>query len=96
MNLDSLESAILFVADLDEARAFHVGLLGLSVLFEDDILSVVGRGTARPVLYRNDRGHDERGIFPNGAGPLATKDRAPGQRLVPSSAEYNGSRWAFT
>jgi len=28
---------------------------------------VVGDGTGRVVLHRNDRGHDERGIFPAGS-----------------------------
>ena len=66
MRIDGFESLILFVADLEMARAFYVDALGLRVLFEDDIVIVVGGATGRVVLHRNDRGHDERGIFPAG------------------------------
>ena len=59
---------ILFVSDLAEARAFYVDALGLPVLFEDEIIVVVGSSSGRVVLHRNDRGHDERGIFPAGTG----------------------------
>jgi len=59
---------ILFVSDLAEARAFYVDALGLSVLFEDEIIVVVGSSSGRVVLHRSDRGHDERGIFPAGSG----------------------------
>jgi len=62
------ESLILFVADLPQARSFYVGALGLPVLFEDDVIVVVGDRSGRVVLHRNDRGHDERGIFPAGHG----------------------------
>jgi catechol 2,3-dioxygenase-like lactoylglutathione lyase family enzyme len=58
----------LFVANLAKARAFYVGGLGLPVLFEDDIVVVVGGTAGRVVLHRNDRGHDERGLFPAGSG----------------------------
>ncbi|HLN17350.1 MAG TPA: VOC family protein [Acidimicrobiales bacterium] len=68
MNTEDLESLILFVSDLAGARAFYVDALGLPVLFEDDIIVVVGSSSGRVVLHRNDRGHDERGIFPAGAG----------------------------
>lgn len=37
-------------------------------MFEDDIIVVVGGPAGRVVLHRNDRGHDERGIFPAGDG----------------------------
>jgi catechol 2,3-dioxygenase-like lactoylglutathione lyase family enzyme len=63
-----LESLILFVSDLAQARAFYVDGLGLPVLFEDDIAIMVGDGPSRVVLHRNDRGHDERGTFPIGSG----------------------------
>ncbi len=62
------ESLILFVSDLEASRAFYVDGLGLPVMFEDDIIVVVGGPTGRVVLHRNDRGHDERGIFPAGNG----------------------------
>jgi catechol 2,3-dioxygenase-like lactoylglutathione lyase family enzyme len=63
-----LESLILFVSDLAEARAFYVDGLDLPVVFEDDIAIMVGEGPSRVVLHRNDRGHDERGTFPVGSG----------------------------
>ncbi len=66
MHIDGFESLILFVSDLEMARAFYVDALGLRVRFEDDIVIVVGGPTGRVVLHRNDRGHDERGIFPAG------------------------------
>jgi len=68
VNTEGLESVILFVSDLAEARAFYVDALGLSVLFEDEIIVVVGSSSGRVVLHRSDRGHDERGIFPAGSG----------------------------
>jgi catechol 2,3-dioxygenase-like lactoylglutathione lyase family enzyme len=63
-----LESLILFVSDLDQSRAFYAGSLGLPVVFEDDVIVVVGGPVSRVVLHRNDRGHDERGTFPAGDG----------------------------
>jgi catechol 2,3-dioxygenase-like lactoylglutathione lyase family enzyme len=68
MHAGHLESLILFVSDLAEARAFYIGALGLPVLFEDEIVVVAGDQSGRVVLHRNDRGHDERGIFPAGSG----------------------------
>jgi catechol 2,3-dioxygenase-like lactoylglutathione lyase family enzyme len=68
MRVNHLESLILFVSDLAAAKAFYVGALGLPVLFEDQIVAVVGGEPGRVVLHRNDRGHDERGIFPAGSG----------------------------
>ncbi len=68
MRTDGLESLILFVSDLRTARAFYVDALGLRVLLEDEIVVVVGGATGRVVLHRNDRGHDERGVFPAGTG----------------------------
>jgi catechol 2,3-dioxygenase-like lactoylglutathione lyase family enzyme len=68
MQAGHLESLILFVADLGEARSFYVDALGLPVLFEDEIAVVVGDQAGRVVLHRNDRGHDERGTFPAGSG----------------------------
>ena len=68
MWLDGFESLILYVSDLAQARAFYVEALGLPVLFEDEIIVVVGGPTGRVVLHRTDRGHDERGIFPAGTG----------------------------
>ncbi len=63
-----LESLILFVSYLSAARAFYVDTLGLPLLFEDEIVAVVGDRAGRVVLHRNDRGHDEGGIFPAGTG----------------------------
>ncbi len=68
MDTLGFESLILFVSDLGESRAFYVGGLGLPVAFEDDVIVVVGGPAGRVVLHRNDRGHDERGIFPAGDG----------------------------
>src|SRR5215469_2998332 len=68
MHAGHLESLILFVSDLAEAKAFYVGALGLPVLFEDEIAVVAGDQSGRVVLHRNDRGHDERGTFPAGSG----------------------------
>ena len=68
MRVEHLESLILFVSDLAAAKAFYVGALGMPVLFEDEIIVVAGGQSGRVVLHRNDRGHDERGIFPAGAG----------------------------
>ena len=67
MRVAGLESLILFVSNLAEARSFFVDGLGLPVLFEDEIVVVVGDASGRFVLHRNDRGHDERGIFPAGS-----------------------------
>jgi lactoylglutathione lyase len=68
MRVNQLESLILFVSDLAAAKAFYADALGLPVLFEDEIIAVVGGESGRVVLHRNDRGHDERGIFPAGSG----------------------------
>lgn len=68
MRAEHLESLILFVSDLAEAREFYIGALGLPVLFEDDIAVVAGDQSGRVVLHRNDRGHDDRGTFPAGSG----------------------------
>lgn len=68
MRIEGFESVILFVADLQKARAFYVDALGLPLLFEDEIVVVVGGSAGRVVLHRNDKGHDECGIFPSGTG----------------------------
>src|SRR5262245_39771608 len=68
MRVGHLESLILFVSDLGAAKAFYAGALGLPVLFEDQIIAVMGGESGRVVLHRNDRGHDERGTFPAGSG----------------------------
>lgn len=68
MRAGHLESLILYVSDLAEARAFYIGALGLPVLSEDEIVVVAGGPSGCVVLHRNDRGHDERGIFPAGSG----------------------------
>lgn len=66
MNVGGFDSLILYVANLGAAKAFYVHTLGLPLLFEDEIIVVVGDVSGRVVLHRNDRGHDERGIFPAG------------------------------
>lgn len=66
MRTSGFESLILFVSDLATARAFYVDALGLPVLFEDEIIVVVGGPSGQVVLHRNDKGHDERGILPAG------------------------------
>ena len=68
MRVEELESLILYVCDLAAAKAFYVGALGLPVRYEDEIIVVAGGPSGRVVLHRDDRGHDERGIFPAGAG----------------------------
>lgn len=75
MKVDDYDSLILFVTDLVEAKAFYGGTLGLPVRFEDDIIVVVGGPSGQIVLHRNDRGHDERGIFPAGTTPGAASVR---------------------
>src|SRR5580698_4026951 len=75
VNVDDFDSLILYVGDLDQARAFYVGFLGLPVHFEDEIIVVVGGPSGQIVLHRNDRGHDERGIFPAGIGAGAASVR---------------------
>ena len=68
VRVGELESILLYVADLDTAKRFYAGLLGLPIIFQDHIAVVLGTGGGRVVLHRNDRGHDERGIFPAGNG----------------------------
>ncbi len=68
MHVGELESILLFVADLDAAKSFYVGLLGLPTIFQDGIVLVLRAGSGRVVLHRNDKGHDDRGIFPVGEG----------------------------
>lgn len=58
----------MFVEDLAAARGFYADVLELPIIFEDSIIVVVGDESGRLVLHRNDRGHDERGIFPAGSG----------------------------
>ena len=68
MHIGELESILLFVSDLEGAKRFYVDLLGLPIIFEDGIVVVLATGSGRVVLHRNDRGHDDRGIFPVGVG----------------------------
>ena len=67
MRVEGFESIIFYVSNLTVARAFYVDFLGLPILFQDEIVVVVGGSSGRIVLHRNDRGHDERGIFPVGS-----------------------------
>jgi catechol 2,3-dioxygenase-like lactoylglutathione lyase family enzyme len=75
MQIGELESVILFVADLETAKRFYVELLGLPIIFEDGIVVVLKTGSGRVVLHRNDRGHDDRGIFPVGVGATGVAAR---------------------
>ena len=68
MHIAELESILLFVSDPDAAKRFYVDLLGLSIAFEDGIVVVLRTGSGKVLLHRNDRGHDDRGIFPVGVG----------------------------
>jgi catechol 2,3-dioxygenase-like lactoylglutathione lyase family enzyme len=68
MDIAGFESVILFVSDLERAREFYVDGIELPVLFEDDLIVVVGNPSWHVVLHCNDPGHDERGIFPAGTG----------------------------
>jgi catechol 2,3-dioxygenase-like lactoylglutathione lyase family enzyme len=68
MRVEELESPILYVSDLAAAKAFYAGALGLPVRYEDEHIVVAGGPSGRVVLHRDDRGHDERGIFPAGSG----------------------------
>jgi lactoylglutathione lyase len=68
MRAEYLESLILYVADLAASKAFYVDALELPMVFADDIIVVAGHSPTRIVLHRDDRGHDQRGIFPSGSG----------------------------
>jgi catechol 2,3-dioxygenase-like lactoylglutathione lyase family enzyme len=68
MRAEYLESLILYVSDLAAAKAFYVDALELPLVFEHDIIVVAGHSPALVVLHRDDRGHDQRGIFPSGSG----------------------------
>ncbi|MGC1463932.1 MAG: VOC family protein [Terracidiphilus sp.] len=72
MRVEGFESVIFYVSSLTEARGFYVGFLGLPILFEDEIVVVLGGNTGRIVLHRNDKGHDERGVFPAGSAVSGT------------------------
>jgi catechol 2,3-dioxygenase-like lactoylglutathione lyase family enzyme len=69
------DSLVLFVADLVRSRSFYEDVLGLTVLLDDGIVTVLGFGEGRLVLHRNDRGHDHRGVWPAGdtAGAAAVR-----------------------
>jgi catechol 2,3-dioxygenase-like lactoylglutathione lyase family enzyme len=75
VEVDGYDSLILYVSDLDASKRFYADVLGLPILFEDNIIVVVGGSSGRVVLHRNDRGHDERGIFPAGLTPGAASVR---------------------
>ena len=51
MDAPGFDSLILFVADLQASRAFYVDVLGLPVVYEDDITAVVGGPMGRVVLH---------------------------------------------
>jgi catechol 2,3-dioxygenase-like lactoylglutathione lyase family enzyme len=95
MRVEHLESLILFVSDLAAAKAFYAGALGLPVLFEDQIIAVVGGESGRVVLHRDDRGHDERGIFPAGSGVGARRSASRLTIPMPASGMpgRRGSQW---
>jgi catechol 2,3-dioxygenase-like lactoylglutathione lyase family enzyme len=75
VKVDDYDSLILYVGDLSRARAFCADTLGLPVRFEDEIIVVVGGPSGQTVLHRNDRSHDERGIFPAGTSAGAASIR---------------------
>jgi catechol 2,3-dioxygenase-like lactoylglutathione lyase family enzyme len=92
MKVDDYDSLILYVGDLSEAKAFYAGSLGLPVRFEDDIIVVLGGPTGQIVLHRNDRGHDERGIFPAGteAGAASIRFRVEDPDAWEEEAKRSG------
>jgi lactoylglutathione lyase len=92
--VQGLESLILFVGDLARAKEFYANILGLPVAFEDAIIVVVGSGPTRVVLHRNDRGHDDRGIFPAGVvpGAAALRFSVPDPDACQADAERRGVR----
>ena len=94
MKVEDFDSLILFVGNLSEARAFYVGTLGLAVRFEDDIIVVVGGPSGQMVLHRNDRGHDERGIFPAGtrAGAASVRFKVENPEAWEEEARRTGVR----
>jgi catechol 2,3-dioxygenase-like lactoylglutathione lyase family enzyme len=68
MRVEGFDSLVLFVSSLADAKGFYIDVLGLPLLFEDEIIVVVGDPSGRAlVLHCSDRGHDERGIFPAGS-----------------------------
>jgi len=71
MRVEKLESVILYVSNLPEARGFYAEWLGMAERYEAEIIVIVGDDTGRIVMHRNDRRHDERGIFPAGLRPGA-------------------------
>ncbi len=71
MRVNEFESVILYVGDLHKSKGFYTDFLGMPVLFEDPIIVVIRGANVRIVLHRNDRGHDERGVFPAGPTPGA-------------------------
>ena len=94
MVVQGLEGLILYVGDLARAKEFYATTLGLPVAFEDGIVAVVGGGPTRVVLHRNDRGHDERGIFPAGtdAGAAALRFSVSDPDECQADAERRGVR----
>jgi catechol 2,3-dioxygenase-like lactoylglutathione lyase family enzyme len=92
MQIEGLDSLILYVADLKAARAFYADFLGWPVLFQDEVIVVVGDRSGRIVLHRNDRGHDERGIFPAGieAGAAALRFAVSDPDAYEFEAEKHG------
>ena len=65
-------------------------------MFEDGVIVVMGGAAGRVVLYRNNRGHDEQGIFPPAtvpAGrPCGPPSSANGRAGRPPTSEHS----AFT
>ena len=94
MNVGELESVLLFVSDLNAARSFYVDLLGLPIVFEDGIVVVLRAGTGRVVLHRNDKGHDERGVFPVGIGATGVAMRFNVDD--PDSWEKEAAQWGVS
>jgi catechol 2,3-dioxygenase-like lactoylglutathione lyase family enzyme len=93
MRIGELEGILLFVSDLDAAKRFYVDLLGLQTIFEDGIVVVLKTGSGRVVIHRNDKGHDDRGIFPVGVGATGAAVRFSADDPDAWEAEVN--QWGF-
>jgi len=65
------------------------------VVFEDEIIVVVGGPTGRVVLHRNDRGHDERGIFHKAARLLSilSAHRVTSGSVPATGGASSGGEW---
>jgi catechol 2,3-dioxygenase-like lactoylglutathione lyase family enzyme len=94
MRVQGFESLVLYVGDLARAKSFYVDALGLSLIHEDEVIAVVGDHPCPIVLHRNDRGHDDRGIWPAGfpLGAAALRFAVPDPDEGQAEAETRASR----